>query len=175
MESFTEIDCATKGNCRYGYNSCVRINGQCDGLCVWSGSRLNGSCKRGGSVNRSCKTYRRGSECFSAGCVWKNNTCRNPQPSAKCMGYTSRTRCVNNGCFWNTNTRTCKNTNRSCTSISSSNECRGEGCIWRNNSCRVPTPTNGGGGGGGSRCIGPNDRNRSCKMNEFCYTFGECR
>ncbi len=172
-ESFTEINCATKGNCRYGYNTCVRIKKQCDGLCVWSGSVQNGSCKRG-LIKKSCKDYKRGSECFGAGCIWRNNTCRNPQSSAKCMGYSSRTMCVNNGCFWNTRTRTCKNTNRGCTNISTSTECRSEGCVWRNNSCKVPT-NGGGGNGSGATCTGPFDRTRACKLNEFCYTRGECR
>mmetsp|Transcript_800 Transcript_800/g.1208 ORF Transcript_800/g.1208 Transcript_800/m.1208 type:complete len:289 (-) Transcript_800:308-1174(-) len=171
-ESLFKMNCANQGNCdKYGYNTCTRINNQCDGLCVWSGSRQNGSCKKG--VKKSCKTYKTGSDCFAAGCAWQNNVCRNPQSNAKCMGYTSRTRCVNNGCFWNRNTRTCSNTNntnRGCIRFSTSTECRKEGCIWRNNSCREPSQN----GGGGTKCTGPNDRTGACKLNEFCYTRGEC-
>ena len=153
------INCSRKTTCEYAYRTCLRIDTQCQGFCEWVGNAQNGSCVRGSGGNRnakiitrSCRSLTIGSDCFSAGCDWRNGVCYNPSTSFKCSNYdTNSNTCVGNGCFWDSITSTC-NAN----------------IINRSN----PNPTHS--RSGNSDCTGPNSK--QCDfMTEFCYTKGDCR
>ena len=139
------INCSRKTTCEYDYGTCLIIDAQCQGFCLWVGTAQNGSCVRGSGGNRSCRSNINSITCRNDGCVWSNNACRNPSsPSIfKCSDYnrTNRNKCVNKGCFWDGNTRTC-NANiitRSCRRFTTGSDCFSAGCDWRYGVCQLPS------------------------------------
>ncbi|KAK1739455.1 hypothetical protein QTG54_009998 [Skeletonema marinoi] len=139
------INCSRKTICEYDYRTCQILDEQCQGVCVWVGTKQDGYCTGGSS--RSCKSILDIDSCHNDGCVWSNNACRNPSPTFTCSDYNGSGKCVRKGCAWDWNDGVCRNTSPSIFNCSkydgtSSKNCLSKGCVWDGNTRTCNANTN---------------------------------
>ena len=136
------INCSRKTTCEYDYRTCQILDEQCQGVCVWVGTKQDGYCTGGSS--RSCKSILDIDSCHNDGCVWSNNACRNP--SFTCSDYNGSGKCVRKGCAWDWNDGVCRTSpsifNCSKYDGTSSKNCMSKGCVWDGNTRTCNANTN---------------------------------
>ena len=159
-------------NCNLGWNTCTRVNEDCDGQCRWIGSQNNGECvvsnrrpnrsptrrpTRRPSSNRNCRGNSNQNSCERNDCEWLNGRCDFPCSSYNRNSCPSRCDLTNSGCRAPVTRTVCSDYDNSVS------RCKDNGCWYNSNRCQLNCPIFDGKG------------RSTCEKSGLCsYSGGQC-